>query len=626
MLVSEMPRPCPQCGSLVPDETGFCGQCGAVVPPSTAPKPASTSAAQRPLGTMIGISAVELPPPPTAGPAPAQPAPQAPPVTAAAPLHGSRGLGTMIGMPAADLHFSPAPGASAPNAPPPAQPAVPVDPRDPHGQMKTMLGVAIPGIAPTQSSPPPADPSQASGSANRTMLGVAVPGIAPTHSSPPAAAPLPSGRPKPMAALPPIVPPPAPLALEPLPAARQPTQKKGFPLAIVAGVVGAVVVVAGVVAVVMWKAAPPVLVQPKLGPQGDDELHLTCESCPDATTVKVGAATATFANHEADVKLASPLKTGDNPLDLALDRPGVGRDEVVHAVVPISFRVKTDISTLASDAPAITVHVEAAPGSSVSIDGTVVQLDAEGKGVHAVDVTAELSGPADEGKQLEKKISYDVTSRDAQSKLTSHQGTVTAIAPIPPLRVDAPSSHAVVESGSFFVAGRTVPKGATVTANGKVLPVGDNGFFGDTFTTNDSSTKIIVRATVANMAPRLVELDVRKVDSLANEAKTFAAHASLGYDEMAANVDANVGKEIVVTGNVLESRVQNHQTVIVLDDKNGCAHGPCVTRVTHGAELALHPGDPIRVFGRVAGSAKDKQGKSVPEVEADFVLKGLDKP
>lgn len=524
-------------------------------------------------------------------------------------------MGTMIGMPAADLGVVPAAQSHAPaNAA-----AATTD------EKRTLLGVAIPGIAPTQASQPPAQPSREAQGALRTMLGVAVPGVAPTHSNPPSAAPQPSTRPKPMAALPAIVPAPPPLRLDAIPAPMQRAAKKGFPLAIVAGVVGAVVIAAGIGAVALWKGTQPVLVQPRLGPSGDDELHLTCEGCPDGTTVTVAGATSTFAKQEADVKLASPLHTGDNPLDLALDRPGVGRDEIVHAVVPISFRVKTDISTLDSDTPAITVHVEAAAGSSVTIDGAQVQLDAQGKGDHLVDVTADLSGAADEGKQLEKKIPYEITSRGQGSKLETQHGTVTAVAPIPPLRVDAPTSHAVIDSSSFFIAGRTIPKGSTVTANGRPIPVGESGFFGSAFAANAPDTKIIVRASVPNMAPRLVALEVRKVDSLAAEGKAVAARVSLGYDEVASNPDASVGKEIVVTGAALESRVQNHQTVIVVDDKIGCAHAPCVTRVIAGSELTLKPNEPIRVFGRVTGSAKDKAGQSVPEVEADFVLRGVDK-
>ncbi|MGH7282359.1 MAG: zinc-ribbon domain-containing protein, partial [Polyangiaceae bacterium] len=553
-----MARTCPQCGSQVPDGIGFCGQCGAPAPIDAPPPVHATSAAKRPLGTMIGISAIELPPAPAA---PAVPAPTAAP----SPQSSSRPMGTMIGMPAADLGVVPPSRSSAPANPAAAPP----------DEKRTMLGVAIPGIAPTQSSSPPADPRDPHG-ALRTMLGVAIPGVAPTHSNPPSVAPRPSTRPKPMAALPAIVPAPAPLHLDAMPSPMQHAQKQGFPLAIVAGVVGVVVIAAGIGAVVLWKGTQPVLVQPRLGPSGDDELHLTCEGCPDGTTVTVAGATATFAKQQADVKLSSPLHTGDNALDLALDRPGVGRDEVVHAVVPISFRVKTDVSTLDSDTPAITVHVEAAAGASVTVDGAPVQLDAQGKGDHVVDVTADLSGAADEGKQLEKKIAYEITSRGKGSKLDTQHGTVTAVASIPPLRVDAPTSHAVIDSSSFFLAGRTIPKGSTVTANGKPIPVGDNGFFGSAFAATDPDTKIVVRASVANMAPRLIQLEVRKVDSLAAEGKAVAARVSLGYDDVASNVDAAVGKEIVVAGTALDARVQNHQTVIVVDDKIGCAHGPCV--------------------------------------------------
>ncbi len=326
----------------------------------------------------------------------------------------------------------------------------------------------------------------------------------------------------------------------------------------------------------------------------------------------------------ADVKLTLPLHTGDNPLDLSLDRPGVGRDEVVHAVVPVSFRIKTDITTLDSDAPAITVRVEAAPGSQVSIDGASVPLDAQGKGIHSIDVTTDISGPADEGHQLEKKIPYVVTMKDAASKLSTEQGTVTASVPIPPLRVDSPMPSAVIDKDSFFLAGRTIPKGATVTAGGKTLPVGDNGFFGDTFSaTPNSDMKLVVRASVANMAPRIVALDVKRVDNLASEAKAFEARSPLGYEVISQNTDSNLGKEVMLAGETIDARVQNHQTVFVLNDTLQCSHAPCVTRVIYGSELALHPHDQLRVYGTVGAPVTDKDGKRVPEVDASFILRGL---
>ncbi len=71
----------------------------------------------------------------------------------------------------------------------------------------------------------------------------------------------------------------------------------------------------------------------------------------------------------------------------------------------------------------------------------------------------------------------------------------------------------------------------------------------------------MVRATVPNMAPRIVELDVRRVDNLTTEAKAFDARSPLEYDAIATDNDSNLGKEVALAGETLESRVQNHQTV-----------------------------------------------------------------
>jgi zinc-ribbon domain len=619
---------CTQCGTTLLDTAGFCSQCGAVrnaVAPAAAPPQPAASAPFRGAKTMIG-GVVD---PAAIREAPAPVAPVAPVPAPAAPL-GSRPANananananakTMLGMSASD--FLP-PGLAAP----PSSPAAARFDGQPRQENRTMLGVAMPGIAPThggQAAPAP-QPRD-----NQTMLGVAMPGIAPTHESgrppenaPRAAVPV---RPKPLAALPPIVPAPAPLALEAMPRAPVIVANKGFPLAAVAGGIGTLVLVAGVAVFFLWKGGTTLLVSPRLGPTGREQLHLVCEACKDGTSASLEGAKATFTNKQADLDLKTPLKVGDNPFTIEINRAGTGRDEAIKAIVPVAYRVRADLADIASDPPVITVRVEALPGTDVRVDGKPVALDVHGAGAFAIDISSETDGPSDEGKVIEKTIPYEVVPKNGKSE----KGTVAARVGVIPLRVDAPGSHAVTESARFWVAGRT-SKGGIVSLNGRPVAVAPNGAFGDAIDAPaPGESVIVVRATAPQVAPRTVHLAVKRVQHLEPEAKAFeAAHpasSSLGYDAIIGNIAASAGQEIVVEGDVLESRVQNHQTVIIVDDRRGCAKGPCVARVVHGEDTALKPGETIRAYGRITRAVSTSDGKSVPEVEADFLVRGKTHP
>ncbi len=624
---------CTQCGTTLADTAGFCSQCGTVrhAAPTAAPSTPGEARGAAGSKTVMGFMAVPIPAPsqpgqpaaPTAAPSSAGAAPmrsaaktmlggvfEAPSAPAPAPA-ASRPAGTMMGISAADL-MPPAVAA------PPHQ-APQADAHAPRQENRTMLGVAIPGIAPTHAAA--AEPQQPRGD-KQTMLGVAMPGIAPVHGTgmPESAqrVPLPAQRPKPLAALPPIVPAPAPLALEAMPRAPLIVAKKGFPLALVAGGIGTLVLVAGLAVFFLWKGGSALLVSPRLGPSGGEQLHLVCESCKDGTTASLDGAKATFTNNEADLDLKTPLKVGDNPFTIEIDRPSTGRDEIIKAVVPVAYRVRADLADIASDPPVITVRVEALPGTDVRVDGKPVALDVRGTGSFAIDISPETDGPSDEGKVIEKTIPYEVVPKNGKAE----KGTVAARVGVIPLRVDAPTSHAVTESARFWVAGRT-SKGGIVTLNGKPVAVAANGAFGDmTDAPTPGESAIVVRATAPQVAPRTVHLTVKRVQHLEPEAKAFEASPSLGYDAIIGNIAASVGQTIVVEGQVLESRVQNHQTVIIVNDRRGCAKGPCIARVVHGEDAALKAGETIRAFGRITRAVSTSDGKSVPEVEADFVVRG----
>ncbi len=114
---------------------------------------------------------------------------------------------------------------------------------------------------------------------------------------------------------------------------------------------------------------------------------------------------------------------------------------------------------------------------------------------------------------------------------------------------------------------------------------------------------------------------MKRVLNLADEAKAFEGQKPIGYDTAMLNLAASSGQPIVVDGEVFEARGSGHRTLVLIDDRRGCAKGPCLARVVVGRDLILAHGDILRAYGKVVRAFTTPSGQSVPEVEADFVLR-----
>jgi hypothetical protein len=424
----------------------------------------------------------------------------------------------------------------------------------------------------------------------------------------------------PGAPMPPIVPMPAPLEEEALPEVHARAPKKGAPVALVAGGLAGVLVVAAVLVAVLWKSAPPITARPKLDGQGKEMLHLQCEGCVDGTTATLEKQKAVFASHEADLLLAAPLKVGQNPIELRIDRPGAGRDEAVKLTIPVDFRIRADLTDIAANPPVVQIRVETLPGAEVKVNDHPVSLDATGHGAWPIDVSAETTGPSDEVKIIDKKIAYTVKQKDAAQP---ENGQLAVRVGVMPLHLDAPGLQAVTDGANFWVAGQS-SVGAQLKVNGKSVQPEQNGVFATQVDAPAAGeVPVEVQTVLANYAPRTARFTVKRTGDLEAEAQAReSAGGLLGYDTLAADVAGKTGQPAAVEGEIVEARVAGHQTIFLVDDKRGCAHGPCMIRVVHGAEDKLARGDALRAYGRVTRSVAAAGGKSVPEVEADFVLKG----
>jgi hypothetical protein len=534
-------------------------------------------------------------------------------------------------------------------APPPAQPTPPVA-VEPARNNRTMMGVAMPGIAPLQpgasAAPPPqpappmgqpvaqsfgqpvaqpvAQPFAQPGGRIGTMVGVAAPGIAPLNpgvaspSQPPHGGMMSQLASTAPAAGPSIVPMPPPfVADEPIPEAPRRKHKKGVPIGVVAAIVGGIVLVGGGLIALLYRGAPPISAHPKLDAQGNEALHLRCASCKDGTVAELNGAKTTFHANEADLGLTKPLDVGDNAIALNVRRPGASHDDVVSLVVPVAFRIRADLSDIGAKPPVITVRVGAAPGAEVNVDGKPLTLDATGHGAYALDVSADTEGLTEELRVIDRKIPYTVALKGAAPE----SGVVSARVAVVPVRLDSPSSHAVIDGASFVVAGQT-QAGGSVTINDQPVTMSPDGTFAQTLAASaPGEVPVDIRAVAPSRAPRTAHLTVKRVASLEAEARAADATPLLGYDAVAADIGAKIGQRVVIAGEVLESRASGHQVIALIDDHHGCAKGPCLARVTAGDDAVKLPrGAAVRAYGRVTRAVTTSNGKTVPEVEADFVV------
>lgn len=582
--------------------------------PHPAPAPPTATPEASPLSKSV-LAPGSIPPP-----AP-QPQPQAQAqAPAAIAASGSR---TMLGMPARDLP----PAAAAP----PAQPPANLPPA-----MKTMLGVAIPGIAPTHEPRAPGALAATAplgaeiGNVNRpqgTLLGVAVPGIAPTHGGPPPAPAVTGvasagrtnvGFPAAVNTLPPIVPAPAPLVDEPIPEAPRLPAKRGVPAVVVVLIVFLLVAAAGgAAAFFVLRSGAPLAAAPQLDENGRESLKISCASCPDGTTVSLGASSAQVAGGAAVLPLPAPLSIGDNDLEVKIDRPGSGRDESVTVHVPVAYRVRADMATLSAKPPAITVRVEAMPGSEVSVEGTPVPLDATGRGAYPIDLAKDVEGTSDESKTIEKKIAFSITPKGGKPEA----GSLVARTAIVPLHLDAPGTVLYTDRPSAAVSGQT-KTGGTLAIDGQVAPVDAQGRFGVRVEMKDPGEKPLeIVASAPPLAPRIVHAKVIRVASLEDAAKELESKGPLAFDAFAADPSGKVGQAVAVDGEVVETRAQQGYTVMLVDAKQGCAagKGACIVRIVHGEELKAARGDTVRAYGVLEGSVTSA-GKTVPDIDASLVI------
>ncbi|MEZ4311141.1 MAG: hypothetical protein R3F14_24125 [Polyangiaceae bacterium] len=333
----------------------------------------------------------------------------------------------------------------------------------------------------------------------------------------------------------------------------------------VLAIAGGVAALVAVLVVLLWPGRGAVVARPRVDAEGRDGLDIECASCPDTTAVRIGAVSAAVVAQHAFLPISLPL--GESKLEVVIDRPGNGKDEIAKVSVHMPYRVTTDLSTLRGERPAIQVVVEAQDGTVVTLDGKSVPL-VNGRAIDRLDVTEACTGESDEPRTLVRKIPYVVTPPGQPAE----QGTLHVSAPITTLRIHAPGPAVVTDKESFILAGRTA-KGVELFAGPHAIPLRADGSFAHVMNVSAvGATQISVRAQGQGMAPRIVKVDVRRVENLDAAAREFASKSPLGLADLATEPKSKVGRAALLAGLVLSARSADQVTVLKV---RGCGGPSC---------------------------------------------------
>jgi hypothetical protein len=598
-------KQCGQCGTQNLDQQASCTGCGQPLPA------ASPSHA---LGGTLVLQPPEPPAVPAAAPAPARP---------------NNLKGTMIGMAPPTFSSPHTPAAPVPAATVPSEPPAAGGSQPPRAFSGTMLGMpAYPSPPPAPDVPPPA-PAPPGGaapriaSAQKTVLGVARPGIAPLNP----------GQAKPAPAVGPVVAAPNP-SLQAPPAAWQPppataiaegprSPRAGAPgrvslTAALAMMGSAMLLVIAVLAFFMLRGHGSVTARASLDANGAEQLELSCSECPDGTKTWIDSSPVAFRAGKATLRLRSPLKVGENPIVLVLERPGRSREEIALAI-PIEFRVRGSTDELAQDHPKVAIVVNALAGSKLELDGKPVAIDPSGASSRfEFDVSTELTGPEASVKSLERVVPYKATSPSGAVQ----SGKVEIRLGITPLVVDAPGASIIVGGKDIVLAGRTAP-GAVLKVGAREVALDPEGRFVSKQPLSAGDNSFVVRSTLKDHAPRLVKVQVRRSDNLEREGSLARAMAQASYAEVMRAGDSAAGRVVALDGQLFDLRHDGYSSVLLVDVKDGCKKAPCLAKVIYGVETQLEKGRNLKAFGKVVRFVDGpRTGQRIPEVRADLVVAG----
>lgn len=386
----------------------------------------------------------------------------------------------------------------------------------------------------------------------------------------------------------------------------------------IAALVGAVVVVAavGVGAFMMRRGGPPPVQVRITGQTGSESLEFDVAGAAAGAKIRFGGQEKPLEAGRARFALAADsLRVGDNTVLVDVVEPD-GEAQPARITLGLDYRLVVDTSPLAAGKPSVDVIVTARPASQVLLDGTKLDLDAQGRGVRTdtIDIAA-----ASAAGSYEHVVRYRIQPPAGEA----HVGEQRTRIALTSLHIDRPGDALVTDRDAVEIAG-AVSKDTTVAIDGTPVPVQEGRFLHRYLMLEPGDYQPRIVASEPGKVPVTRTVTVKRVADLVEAAKTFDPQAGLTYAKIAPNPFVYRGRRLEIEGRVYNVSVQGGHSVLQVFARECPGGQHCSLWITYPAATELTAGDWVRVLGTVEGEqqfrAESNEVVRVPKIDAVYLL------
>lgn len=319
---------------------------------------------------------------------------------------------------------------------------------------------------------------------------------------------------------------------------------------------------------------------------GTDRIAVRCSHCGAGTTLTLGQETVTPEGGIATLTPPAPLQVGKNELEVLL-RKSSGDEARLRIVVPVAFRVRSDLSGHNHAAPYAQIIVSAPNDAKVNVNGSEVPVE-EGVARYRIDYSKDAAGESPRSTPIASDFAVVVEGPGIRKETSARVSTsITALV------LDSPANGHVLLGKPVAVRGRTLPFSTVELTTGGDAPTtvmaDGKGVFG-ALLTHPSAGTVTVRALGAE---QVIARTARvELVSTAGAAPPETPYGSL-----------TPGRVASVRATVLESRTFGGTTTTLIDVTSGCGAEKCLMNVTYGEVILLRPGARLSVVGEVRAGA-----------------------
>ncbi len=347
-----------------------------------------------------------------------------------------------------------------------------------------------------------------------------------------------------------------------------------------------------------------------------EEMLFEVPGAPTDSKIRFGGQEKPLVAGRATFRLTEEsLRVGENAVLVDLVYPD-GKTEPASITLAVQYRIRVDTSPLQTEKPAIDVIVNAIVGSSVTLDGAELKLDANGTGVKRYPI---MAADAPTSGVIEHVVRYRVQPPSAEAVVDQLRTKI----PIATMQVDRPGPQAVTDEEAIEIAGAVAPN-ARVTVDGKPVPVKAGRFLYRLSLPKPGTFKPKIVAREPGRAPHLRTLEIRRVVDLAKEAEGFQADPNLTYARIAQNPSIYKGQKVALEGRVYNVNVHGGRSVLQILVRDCPKGARCSLWVTYPSATDAVVNSWIRVLGTVEGQQQFRSEKdqvvTVPKVAATYML------